>query len=122
MIMTVQERKERAKMKKRRQFAKRRMILLLAALFVITVGSIVCGSIFSSAKDPATDIPQHKYYTSITIKEGDSLWSIAQEYVTDTYEDTQEYIDELIQLNGLSSNIIHEGQKLVIAYYDTELR
>ena len=120
--MTVQERKERARMKKRRQLAKRRMILLLAALFVITVGSIVCGSIFSSAKNPATDIPQHKYYKSITIEQGDSLWSIAQEYSTDAYEDTQEYIDELIQLNGLTSKTIHEGQHLVVAYYDTEIR
>ena len=119
--MTVQERKERARMKKRRQLAKRRMILLLTALFVITVGSIVCGSIFSSAKDPATDIPQHKYYKSITIEHGDSLWSIAQEYSTDAYEDTQEYIDELIQLNGLTSKTIHEGQHLVVAYYDTEI-
>ena len=120
--MTVQERKERARIKRRRQVAKRRMILLLAALFVITVGSIVCGSIFSSAKNPATDIPQYKYYKSITIEQGDSLWSIAQEYCTDAYEDTQEYIDELKQLNGLHSETIHEGQHLVVAYYDTEIR
>lgn len=120
--MTVQERNERAKMKKRRQLAKRRMVLLLIALFVITVGSIICGSIFSTAKDPATDIPQHKYYKSITIEQGDSLWSIAEEYHTDAYEDIQDYIDELIQLNGLTSKTIHEGQHLVVAYYDAELR
>lgn len=119
--MTVQERKERARIKRRRQVAKRRMILLLAALFVITVGSIVCGSIFSSAKDPAIDIPQYKYYKSITIEQGDSLWSIAKEYRTDAYEDIQDYIDELKQLNGLQSEIIHEGQHLVVAYYDTEI-
>ena len=122
MIMTVQERNERAKMKKRRQIVKRRMILLLAALFIITVGSIVCGSIFSSAKDPAIDIPYHKYYKSIIIEQGDSLWSIAQEYRTDAYEDIQEYIDEIIQLNGLQSTTIHEGQHLVVAYYNTEIR
>ena len=119
--MTVQERKERTLIIKRRQLAKRRIILLLAALFVITVGSIVSGSIFSSAKDPATDIAQYKYYKSITIEQGDSLWSIAQEYRTDAYKDIQEYIDELIQLNGLTSKTIHEGQHLVVAYYDTEI-
>lgn len=122
MIMTVQERTERTKMIKKRQIAKRRMILLLAALFVITVCSIVCGSIFSSAKDPATDIPQYKYYKSITIEQGDSLWSIAQEYCSDNaYQDIQEYIDELVQLNGLTSMTIHEGQHLIVAYYDTEI-
>ena len=121
MIMTVQEREEKVTMIKKRQIAKRRMILLLAALFVITVGSIVCGSIFSSAKDSATDIPQYKYYKSITIEQGDSLWSIAQEYRSDTYEDVQEYINELVQLNGLTSMTIHEGQHLVVAYYDAEM-
>ena len=119
--MTVQEREEKVTMIKKRQIAKRRMILLLAALFVITVGSIVCGSIFSSAKDPATDIPQYKYYKSITIEQGDSLWSIAQEYRSDAYEDVQEYIDELVQLNGLTSMTIHEGQHLVVAYYKAEM-
>lgn len=120
--MTVQERKERARIKKQRQIVKRRITLLVAALIVITVGSIVCGSIFSSAKNPATDIPQHKYYKSIIIEKGDSLWSIAQEYRTDAYKDIQEYMDELIQLNGLTSRTIHEGQHLVIAYYDAEIR
>ena len=120
--MTVQERKERSEMKKRRQLAKRRMVILLATLFVVTVGSIVCGSIFSSAKDPATDIPQHKYYKSITIEEGESLWSIAQEYRTDAYKDTCEYIHELKELNGLTSETIHEGQHLIVAYYDTQVR
>lgn len=120
--MTVQERQERTRAIKRKQIAKRRLILLFAALFVITVGSIVCGSIFSSAKNPATDIPQHKYYKSITIEKGDSLWSIAQEYRTDAYEDAHEYIDELIQLNGLTSRVIHEGQHLIVAYYDAEIR
>ena len=120
--MTVQERKERAMIIKKKRLAKRRMILLLAALFVITVGSIVCGSIFSSAKDPATDVPQHKYYKSITIEQGDSLWSIAEEYCTNAYEDNHEYVNELIQLNGLTSETIHEGQHLVVAYYDAEIR
>lgn len=120
--MTVQERKERARIKRQKQVMKRRMILLLAAVFVITIGSIVCGSIFTSAKNPATDVTQYKYYKSITIEKGDSLWSIAEEYCTDMYKDTREYVDELKQLNSLTSETIHEGQYLLVAYYDTEKR
>ena len=119
--MTIQERQERARMKKRRQIAKRRIILLLAAVFVIIIGSIVFGSVFSSAKDPATDVPQYKYYKSITIERGDSLWSIAEEYCTDDCKDTREYINELKELNALTSETIHEGQHLLVTYYDTEI-
>ena len=61
-MMTIQERQKRAMIKKRKQIAKRRMILLLAALFVITLGSVVFGTIFSKAKNPTADITQYKYY------------------------------------------------------------
>ena len=119
--MTIQERNERAKMKKRKQVAKRKMFFLLVAIFVITIGSVTFGSIFSTAKNPASDVPQYKYYKSIEIQQGDSLWSIAEEYCTDAYEDTREYVDELKQLNSLTSDTIHAGQHLLVAYYDTEI-
>lgn len=120
--MTTQDKRERLRVKRRKQVAKQKMMLLLAITLIITVGSIVYGTIFSSAKDPATDIPQYKYYKSIVIEQGDSLWSIANEYSTDAYQSNQEYIDEVKQINGLSSETIHEGQHLLIVYYDTEIR
>lgn len=120
--MTIQERQQRAKLKKKRQAVKCRMFFLLVAIFVITIGSVVFGSVFSSAKNPATDLPQCKYYKSITIEKGDSLWSIAEEYCTDACKSTGEYIDELKKLNQLSADTIHAGQHLIVAYYDTEVR
>ena len=120
--MTTQEKRERIRVKRKKQVAKQKMILLLALTLIITLGSIIFGTIFSTAKDPATDIPQYKYYRSITIEEGDSLWSIAQEYRSDAYASTQEYVDELKQLNGLSSETIHTGQHLVVPYYGTEIQ
>lgn len=119
--MTTQKKNRELRMERARM-NRRRMILLLMALFVITIGSIVCGTIFSSAKEPATNIPQYKYYKSITIQQGESLWSIAEDYRTDAYDDTREYIDEVIELNNLHSETIHEGQHLVIAYYDSAKR
>ena len=119
--MTNLERRQRARIKRRRQVAKQRFALVVVAICVIILGSVVCGSIFSSAKDPQTDVPQYKYYKSIVIKDGDSLWSIANEYNPDKFN-TQEYIDEIKELNDLTSETIHAGQHLLIAYYDTELR
>lgn len=42
-----------------------------------------------------------KYYTCISIKAGDSLWDIADEYMTDEYISKQEYIDEVVSINKL---------------------
>ncbi len=122
MIMTVQERKERARIKRQKQVFKQRVALVIISVFIIMIGCVICGSIFTSAKNPETDIPQYKYYKSITIEQGDSLWSIAEQYCNDEYKDTYEYINEIKQLNGLDADTIHEGQHLVVAYYDTVFR
>ena len=119
--MTNLERRQRTRIKRRRQVAKQRFALVIASICVIILGSVVCGSIFSSAKAPEVDVPQYKYYKSIVIEDGDSLWSIANEYNPDKFR-TQEYIDEIKELNALTSETIHAGQHLLIAYYDTELR
>ena len=71
--MTVQERKQRVELKRRKQVAKQKMVLLLATVFVITIGSVIFGSIFSSAKNPNEDVKRYKYYTSIVIEKGD-VW------------------------------------------------
>ncbi|MBQ8803524.1 MAG: LysM peptidoglycan-binding domain-containing protein [Tyzzerella sp.] len=120
--MTIQERKARANQKKRRQAAKRNMFILLATVLVITIGCIVFGNAFSAGKANASDETKYKYYKSIEIEKGDSLWTIAEEYNTDDSTSTKEYIDELMDLNNLTSKTIHEGQHLLVAYYDTEYR
>ena len=110
--MTVQQRKERNLRKRRRQAAKRNMFLLLATMFIITLGSVVFGSTFSSAKN---DEEVETFYTSIEIEKGESLWSIAKEYKPED-SSTQDYIYELMDLNNLTSDRIHEGQHLVVSY------
>ena len=112
--MTVQERNERNLNRRRRQAAKRNMIILLATVLMITIGSVIFGSTFSSAKN---DEVLETYYTSIEIQKGDSLWDIAQEYKADDVS-TGEYIAELMNLNNLTSETIHEGQHLVVAYQE----
>lgn len=125
--MTTQKRQDRIRTERRniirkKQIAKRRIFLLLSAVFVITLGSIVYGSIFSSAKDESKDTQQYKYYKSIEIQAGDSLWTIAEEYCDESYDgDIQQYIKELKELNSLKSEKIHAGRKLLVFYYDTEI-
>ena len=112
--MTVQERRERNLKRRRRQAAKRNMIILLATVLLITIGSVIFGTTFSSAKD---DVEYEMYYKSIEIEKGDSLWSIAEEYKTEDVS-VKEYIATLMDLNNITSETIHEGQHLVVAYQE----
>ena len=63
----------------------------------------------------------YKYYKSIIVSRGDSLWIYAAEYADeDHYDSYQNYIDEVLQMNGLSSESITAGQHLVVPYYSAE--
>ena len=55
-------------------------------------------------------------YTSRLIEPGDSLWSIAEETITDGYGSVSEYVEALKVMNHLDSDTIHAGQYLMIAY------
>lgn len=121
--MSRQEIRYRAKQKRAKAVAKRRMVLLLTMILSITIGSVIFGGIFSSAQTSTEESGvEYKYYKSIKIEKGDSLWSIAKEYRTDAYESVQEYIDELMEINNLTSDEIHQGQYLIVAYYDSEFK
>ncbi len=112
------ERRYRVQKKKAKQIAKRKLVLLIATFLVILIGCIVFGSIFSSAHVSEADT-ERKYYKSIEIQKGDTLWDIAEEYVSDIYyESKQDYVDELKEVNGLQSDMIHEGQYLIVVYYE----
>lgn len=63
-----------------------------------------------------------KYYTSIQVSYGETLWSIAEEYQDNRfYNSIQDYIAEVIQINHLkNADDLMAGQYLVIPYYLNE--
>lgn len=58
-----------------------------------------------------------KYYTSIEIEKGDTLWSIAEEYMTEEYESRNDYIDEVRQMNHITGSEIQYGRTILVPYY-----
>ncbi len=91
-------------------------LIVVIGIIVISLGILLGSSIsaFASAREKARI---HKYYTSIQLRQGDSLWELAGEYAS-TDQSEQEFIDEVCEVNGISeSNILHSGQYLVVQYY-----
>ena len=92
-------------------------VLTLVFIFVLSFGT---GSFNSDAKAADTNPAEVKYYKSIQIQEGDSLWSIATEYMNNNYDSVYDYIDELVTLNQLDDqkiDQIQEGDYLTVAYF-----
>ncbi|MFQ7552596.1 MAG: hypothetical protein ACLRMZ_22700 [Blautia marasmi] len=74
----------------------------------------------ATANAGTADSSRTKYYASIQIEKGTSLWKIAGDYMTEEYHSEQEYIEEVMQMNHLESDIIYEGAYLCVPYYSSE--
>ena len=89
------------------------VFLMLLILFTI---------IFRGIKARGQEQTRYKYYTSIEIQNGDTLWSIASE-IADAYDlDTRACVKELKFMNNLKDDTIHAGNYLTVFYYDDEYR
>ncbi|MBQ9609582.1 MAG: LysM peptidoglycan-binding domain-containing protein [Lachnospiraceae bacterium] len=58
-----------------------------------------------------------KYYKCITVDTDDTLWSIADEYISEEYDSIDDYIKEIRSINDLTGDTIYSGATLVIPYY-----
>ena len=94
----------------------------MVALVLVMSMNFGFGSFFSSAHDSVTEAPapsEERYYKSVQIEKGDSLWSIAQQY-RGSEDSVYEYMDELAEANHLSLKDryhLKEGDYLVVSYY-----
>ena len=91
-------------------------------LIRMTVLAVVCALvIISLAVIPAfagSGSSREKLYTCVCIEDGDTLWSMAQEYTCPEYADSSRFIREVMTINHLTDeSSIHAGAYLVIPYY-----
>lgn len=89
-------------------------VSIISVAMLVVICFLLSGTIRAQA---ASAEPSYKYYTSICIQKGDTLWSIANTYMSDEYSDIHEYIHEICELNHIEDSEIHYGQYLTIPYY-----
>ena len=84
---------------------------------MITVFTIVSFiNINAKASDYNTEQMTTKYYTSIEIKNDDTLWMLEDEY-NNGNESKENYINNIMKINNLSSETIYSGDSLIVYYY-----
>ncbi|WP_167956583.1 cell division suppressor protein YneA [Anaerosporobacter faecicola] len=96
-----------------------------AIISVLTVVVLVCaliGFLTDHSIASASDSRSEKYVKSIQIVKGDTLWGIAEENITSHYRSIEDYIDEIMECNALTSDVIHEGQYLIVPYYCSPIK
>ena len=87
-----------------------------AAVLIFLLGFFV--GVNNMNEVEARDYRQNqKYYTSIEVEEGDTLWSISEEYMTSEYNDRNEYMNEVRQMNHITGSEIRSGSIILVPYY-----
>ena len=91
-------------------------LTLFAILAVVLTGAIFCGSVKAQANQG------FKYYTSVTVEKGETLWSIADEYIDYShYKDKDDYISEIERINHFDrEDLLLAGRTLIVPYYSAE--
>jgi len=115
------EREEARKMRRQQREKKvkrQRFIIFFTVFAVVLFIAIVSISYFAYANDQPESVECAKYYKSIMVYQGDTLDSIADQYITDEYPSKEQYIYEVSCINALSDDTeLIAGNYLIIPYY-----
>lgn len=94
-------------------------VMLASVISIIVLCIIFIGLLTEKTVASASVTKDEKYVMSIKIEKGDTLWGIAKENITVHYESIEEYIEEIMDCNSLTTDVIHEGQYLIVPYYSS---
>lgn len=88
--------------------------VLLAALFI----SFLLGSVIVKAGGKETFNNEKQYFTNVTVAQGDTLWDIAKAHLDQShYSSIYQYMEELREMNNLTSDDLYTGQNMLVTYY-----
>ena len=99
------------------QIVRIRKIILGIVLFFTVLMSI---TFFTNKADAETNREVFTYYTSYEIQPGDTLWTIADQFMGPDFTDKKTFINNIKSMNHLTSDNITAGKYLVIEYTSFE--
>ena len=104
-----------------RRARRQKIMTASVAVFAAICMVLICSLSYRAIKSNASS--GFKYYTSITVEAGDTLWDIANKYMdSSVYRSLDDYMDEIREINSINYNRIYNGQQLIIPYYSEQLR
>lgn len=93
---------------------RKKLCMISGLLFIIIVLLFIAVTIRPVKAEDG--ISHKKYVTYIKIKEGDTLWSIANDFYTIDYQNISELVDEIKDSNHIDDTI-YIGQYIIVPHY-----
>lgn len=109
------------KVQRTREIRYRVSIAFVVVTMLVIAFSINLFMIKSKASSENSDV-KYKYYTSVMIESGETLWDVAKDFSTEEFASLENYIKEVKSINNLKSDKIYAGQEIIVPYYSTEYK
>ena len=101
------------KSSKAERIVRNRKIMLFAGIAFTLIFAFI---FYSNRAVAENSRPVYTYYTSYEIQPGDTLWTIADQYMTPECSDKTAFIDNIKTLNHIGGDNITAGKYIVIEY------
>lgn len=104
----------------RRNRELRRRLLIFAVSLILFVSLVF---IFFSSKSVASNEAEeilYKYYVTVTVEPGDTLYDLSLEYVNPEFNNSRSFIDEVKFINNINDeDSLIAGEMIFVPCYDT---
>lgn len=90
---------------------------LIIGLSILLIACVLLFGASGLSNKVSASTHNEKYFKCIDIERDDTLWSIAEEYMTEEYASIDEYIEEVKSINALKGDILYNGATLIVPYY-----
>jgi hypothetical protein len=87
-----------------------RVVVAVATALLLAVLSLVIAASAQATSHPAPSGTAQRNVVQVTVRPGQSLWSVAEN--ADPDADTRVVVQQIIELNGLTGNVVFAGQRL----------
>ena len=118
-----------ARIKNRRAAQRRRQVMRMKCLIrnsIFTLCAVILLAVSINAISAQATTKEealthtYKYYKSIEISKGDSLWTIAAVYTDGSAAAIQDCVKEMRSINSLKNDTIQAGDRIIVPYYSNE--
>ena len=87
-----------------------RVVIAVAAALLLTALSLVIAASAQATNHPPSSRGAQQHLIRVTVGPGQSLWSVAEN--ADAGADTRAVIQQIVELNGLTGDVVTAGQRL----------
>jgi LysM repeat protein len=87
-----------------------RVVVAVAVALLLAALSLVIAASAQATNHPLPSRGAQQSLTQVTVRPGQSLWSVAEN--ADPGADTRAVIQQIVELNGLTGDVVFAGQRL----------